>query len=474
MSILITSSTASAPIGFGHQGHLFAIPDGPYAGRMIAIFARTPSTIAWSRADAPYTDWSDPADVITDAADEPAAAVMDVAGNIHIVYTASADGALRYQMLVHAGGAWVTGTSTTIYASATSSNRYPAVLRDTENRIRVVWTRIDSGVYSLRSKSSADGGVTFGGGASDPGLELDSGMSSIHAQLLQRSTFIHCFYTLDGAALKHRRIEINAGLWESAETLFTGTFPSPAFHAALSDDNVLGLVFSDDASVCLKEYDGAVWGALQIVADAPVTSPILTYVGATPFVHLPEPVGPGQLQIAVTQRVSGVFAQPVPVLRGTGPFDSVFCVDADAGTPLADCTAAAGDSTTADVVHPESGALVRDVGDILYLGMNVRFDHVHMTLATPGSGGNVAWEYWNGSAWVGFTPESGANALDMVTTSLRLFADSSTIPSDWIKTSVNDVYRYWIRAVVSAPYTVAPVGTQITAATNITRLSPVH
>lgn len=471
MPTLITTSTAATPIGYGHQGHLFKLPRGPYAGRLIAVMARSPSVIAWSRADAPYTDWTDPVDVITDAADDPCAAVMDADGNVYVVYT-NPDGALRHVKLVNVGGTWAKGTTVTVYDSATSSNRFPTILKDTSNGIRINWTRIDSGVYSLRAKMSIDDGVTFGGGETDPGLELDTGSSSLYSQVLQRSVDIHCVYTRDGAALKHRQIELDAALWQSAETLYTGTVQPRDVHVALSADNVLGVLFATDANVFLKEFDGAVWGSLQAVATGVFTSPILHYVRATPFAQMLASIGLDQQQIVVSQRLDDSFTTPQPALTGHGSFDTVFCFNADADSSFADCTTAASDLSPGDVQHPESGALVEAVGDAVYLGMNRRFAVVHLELSTPGSGGGVVWEYWDGTSWIGFVPVSGNTALDASSTAIQLFTDTQAIPVDWTKTLVNGVYRFWIRAVVTTGYTIAPVGSQVTAAANVTQISP--
>ncbi len=471
MPTLITASTAATPIGYGHQGHLFKLPDGPYAGRLIAIMARSPSIIAWSQADAPYTDWIDPLDVITDASDDPFAAVMDADGHVYIAYT-EPDGALRHVKLVNVGGTWAKGATVTVYDSATSSNRYPSILKDTAGRIRINWTRIDSGVYSLRSKMSIDDGGVFGGGETDPGLELDTGSSSIYSQILQRSVYIHCVYTRDGATLRHRRIELDAALWQSAETLYTGTVLPHDFHAALSADNTLGVLFATDAHVYLKEFDGVVWGSLQTVADGVFNSPILHYVHATPFAQMIASIGPDQKHLVVSHRTEDSFTTPQPTLNGHGSFDTVFCYDADADSSFADCTVAASDTSPGDVQHPDSGALVEAIGDALYLGMNRRFAVVHAELSMPGSGGEVAWEYWDGTSWIGFVPVSGSASLDATATVVRLFTDSQAIPVDWTKTLVNGVYRFWIRAVVTTAYTVAPVGSQVTAATNIQQMSP--
>src|SRR3972149_3249313 len=179
---LISTATAAFPTGMPTQAKLFRVPAGPFAGRLVAVFAHTPSVISWSCTDAPFTSWSSPADIITDAGDDPCSAMMDDNGNLYIAYTQQTTGALCCVKLTFASGTWATQTPVTVYDSSTSANRYPSILRDLYDRIWVAWTRDDAGVVTLRVKKSTDDGLTFGAGPADAGTDLSGATTSADGQ----------------------------------------------------------------------------------------------------------------------------------------------------------------------------------------------------------------------------------------------------------------------------------------------------
>jgi len=470
LNAFLSTTTAAAATGLPPQGRLFRVNDGPLAGRMIALFARSASVLAWSRSDPPYTTWLEPVDVVTDAAEEPFSATMDRDGDVYVVYTDTV-GALRCFKMVYASGTWAKQTTVTVYTSGTSVNRYPSILKDAYDRIWVAWTRDDGGVITLRVKSSVDDGQTFGGGEADAGSELSSASTSAFAQLITRSTYIHCLFTLDGTSLRERRIELDSAIWGLTDTLYTGTGLLNDFNAAPASDGTLGVLFVADSALYLREFDGAIWGALQQAASGTVAVPALLYVSTAPWVIFLTPIGDDQQQLRLTRRAAGTFETPAPIIDGGGPFATVLCYRSGGAEPFADLTSEAADTTTGDVTHPESAALLAATGDTVYLGADNRFAFIRIVLDTPGAGGAVDWEYWNGAEWLAFTPESGAYHFDQATIALRPFVDSTSTPSDWRKTLVNGIQRYWLRAVVTTPFTISPVGTQLTSAANITGLS---
>lgn len=470
LNTLLSTTTAAAATGLPPQGRLFRLNDGPMAGRMIALFARSASVLAWSRSDPPYTTWLEPIDIVADAADEPFSATMDRDGNVYVVYT-DAVGALRCFKLVNASGTWAKQTTVTVYTSGASVNRHPSILKDAYDRVWIAWTRDDGGVITLRVKNSVDDAQTFGGGEADAGTELSSAGPSAFGQLITRSTYIHCLFTLDGTSLRERRIELDNAIWSVTETLYTGTGLLSDFNAALASDSTLGILFAADSALFLREFDGAIWGSLQEAASGAFAAPTLLYLKTAPWAIALASIGDNQQQILATRRTDGIFGTPEPIVGGGGPFATVLCYRAGGTEPFADLTSEAADTTTGDVLHPESGALLAATGDAVYFGADDRFAFIRIVLDTPGAGGAVDWEYWNGAEWVAFSPESGDYHFDLATTAFRPFVDSTATPSDWHKTLVNGVQRYWLRAVVTTPYTPPPVGTQLTAAADITGIS---
>ena len=471
---LIATTTAAFPTGMPTQNRLFRVPAGPFAGRLVAVFAHTPSVVSWSCADAPYTSWSSPADVIADAADDPCTAVMDDQGNLYVACTQQGTGALRCVKLTFASGTWATQTPVTVYDSGTSSSRYPSILKDLYNRIWIAWIRDDAGVVTLRVKRSIDDGLTFGAGPTDAGTDLSGATTSAYGQMIARNTYLHCLFTIGGTTLKSRSIDLDAAIWNPAETLYTGTGLGRDFNAAVAPDGTLGVLFCAGASLLLKEYDGAVWGALQTVTSSPALSPALRYIENAPHTLFLETIGTAQHQLAGSHRSGGEFTAPVGVLSQSAPLAALFCFDADAGAAYADLTVQAASNTGADVFHPVSGALVAQPGDAVYFGADDRFSLVRVLLSTVGSGGVVSWSYWDGAEWTTFVPASGGYHFDAPNAAVRLFTDGASTPADWQKSLVNNSNRYWVRATITGAFATPPVGSQLTAVSNTSNLIPLR
>ncbi|MBI3872163.1 MAG: hypothetical protein HY304_03690 [candidate division Zixibacteria bacterium] len=429
----------------------------------MALYARTATNLALSYADPPYTAWLSPADFVTESANQPFSALMDSGGNLYVAYTQQTTDALRCVKLVYTSGTWGTQTPVTVYDSGTSSNKFASILKDAYNRIWIVWARDDAGVVSQRVKYSNDDALTFGSGSADAGTDLSGATTSAYGLLIARANYIHCLFAIAGTTLKNRAIDLDAAFWGSPDTLYTGTGLGADLSAAVGRDGMLGALFSADGQLYLKEFDGAVWGALQTVSSQTAQSPSLRYIGTAPYALFLHSLGTDQNQLYESHRVGGAFAAAVPVLSQETAFASVFCLDADAGTPYADLTAPAAGGGGADVFHPASGALVKSFGDALFLGLDDRFSFARIMLSTTGTVGAVTWSYWNGSAWTNFIPNSGSYNFDAAAAGVRLFSDGTGTPADWQKTVINGANRYWIRAVVAGAFTVAPIGSQITA-----------
>lgn len=460
---LIDTSTATTPTGLPTQSKLFQVPQGPFTGRILALFSRSPSGLAWSHADPPYTNWLDAVTFSTESADLPFAAVMDGDANVYVIYTQQTTDALRCVKLTFANGTWATQTPVTVYDSGTSANKYPSVMKDLYDRIWVVWTRDDAGTYTLRSKSSSDDGQTFGSGSTDAGFDLSGDTTACFGLLIARTNYIHCLFTMGTTTVKNRDRSVDAGIWNATDTLYTGTGLDSNLGAAVSAEGMLGALFAADGRLYLKEYDGAVWGALQTASAAAAHAPSLRYIGTAPYALFLRTIGTDQDELYESHRTGGTFGSPIPVLAQAALFATVFCHDADAPAPYADVTTAAGDSGGADVFHPTSTALLAASGDGLYLGGDDRFSMVRVLLSTAGTVGTVTWSYWNGAAWSTFVPDSGAYSFDQANAAVRLFVDAATSPNDWQKTVVNAKNRYWIRAIVGTAFATAPVGSQLTA-----------
>ena len=462
---LITTASSAYGAGIPTQHKLFRVQNGPHAGQLFALFSRTPSVIAYAVADPPYTNWSAPIDIITDAADYPVAGCIDTNDCIFVVYTKQTSYDLAVVKLTYGGGSWSVGTVYTIYNG--QDNYYPTIYKDVYQTLYVAWSRYTGSAYTINAKTSDDEGQTWGTGPADPGTQLSAEGSSACATLVYRPTDVYCIYTLGGTKLAQRRKDIYAAVWESEETIYTGSGLYDDFSAAVSADNRLAVAFSTSTHLYYKEHDGASWSGLYIVEATPALAPQIRFLGSTPHVLYGRNTGTNQNQWCSSSLGESGFSSPQGIFAGYGPFAAVYCYRAGAASPFYSRTTEAANTTAADVFHPDSGKLFAAIGDGIYLGLDDRFCRVSAVLSTVGAGGAVAWSYWNGSAWEAFTPASGAYHFDASPKSAALWNDIQSTPAKWQKTTINTRFLYWVRATVTGAYTTSPVGSQITAVANI-------
>jgi len=136
--------------------------------------------------------------------------------------------------------------------------------------------------------------------------------------------------------------------------------------------------------------------------------------------------------------------------------------DSSAST-YSDQSANAASGATADLYHPSSGRIIDTAGDSVYLGGDRKFRYLFIILSTVGSGGTLSYSYFDGINWKAFTPSGGVYGFDSAEKRLLLWDDYDSIPSDWQKSTVDGVSRYWIRIEVVSSFTTAPLGSQLTS-----------
>lgn len=463
MQKLIDTVSAYYGSGIQTQNKLFIIPSGQYKGRAILIYPLNSSILVYRWADSPYISWSNSVNIVTNSADFPCSGFMDSSGNLYLAYTVQTSLALTMVKLPFANGAWSIGTIRNI--CTVEDNYYPSILKDSINRLWVSWSYYDSvtGRYSVHVKSSTDDGITWGTGETDPGEALTSGSASCSSQLIFQSPYIRCFYSDDGNTLAYRSFELFGGVWSSAVLVYSGSNIQDDFQISLSTDNKLGIVFPGTSSLLYREYDGVSWsGASPVDSGLPV-SPAIKFFGNTPYVFYGKNMGANQNQLFYSYKSGSFFTTPAPLVDGAKVLDKVFCYDDSATNKYYDRTSEAENTTPADIFHPTSNSLVKDLDDGLYLGMDEKFNQVKVILSTAGIGGQVVWEYWNGFEWKSFTPYSGVYHSDSGNKLVILWQDLFSVPSDWQQSGVNNSTEFWIRARVTTAYTTAPVGMQITA-----------
>ncbi len=462
MRTYLTNSTAAFKAGISPGIKVFKVATGPHAGRMMIVMQTSSSEIKLSYADFPYAVWSTPSVIISDCADYTFDAVMDNAGHVFCVYTLDGTHDLVCRRLAFTGGGWTADALRTIYDD--DDNYYPSLTPDVSGRLWVSWTRMSSESAYVNVKSSDDGGVTWGDGASDAGETLSSGASSAYAKCLIFGSYIYVFYTLGGTVLACRRRHSDGSVWDSAVELAGGSALDHNFDASVSQNGRLGVVY-DDNVIRFREYDGVAWGGIIDVDTDAGDFPQIKYFKNTPYITYLREYGSGQSQAVYSRRLTDTFSTPTVLDARKSALDGVLCYHAASGT-YHDVTSAASDAISGDVCHGESSAMVQNVGDAVYVGHGSPFHYLKILLATSGSGGTVLWQYYNGQDWVSFTPSGGACHLDNPDRELLLRDDYQSLPSDWQPCRVNNRRLYWIRIAVSSSFTTAPVGTQITSVPN--------
>ena len=462
---LIDNSTSFYGTGLSLQRRLFKIKSGQYAGRITAVYPGSPSIVVLSYADPPYISWSNPQQVVTDSADYPSGCWMDSGGNIYLAYTQETSLNLMHKKLSFVNGSWSTGSAATIYNAG--SNYYPDVFKDNYGRLWVSWTRVSGSDHTINVKSSIDDGVTWEFGPDDEGIVLVTGQSSAFSRLEYLPSYLYCFYCGDGTSLAYRRIEMSGALWLSEIELFNGTGLSDSFHTSVSDDLKMALAFAADGDLYYKDFDGAIWSGNMLIDSEINSAPLVRHNGSAVFVFYSKELGPNQNQIYCSIKSGTEFSLPSNVSGSLAALDRVVCYRPEASAMYYDRSAEAENENTADVYHPDSGALLKDSGDAVFLGQFEKFSQVHVMLSTSGSGGSVTWHYWNGADWVNFVPVSGQYNFDSSPARVRFWEDSSDIPSDWQSSVIAGHSKFWIKVIVSSDFVTTPVGAQITAAEDL-------
>lgn len=463
----LTETTAVWALGMAPERKLLPVTSGQYQGRLAVVVQTAPGQLQLSWSDQPYNSWSSPVTVASNAADSPFDCIMAPDGAIQLVYTEDTTKHLVTKRLPFSKGEWSTGATVTVYDQYESY--FPSVGIETDGRLWVSFSRKTGGFYYLHAKTSDDDGATWGTGPSDDGDVLTSGASSVYSRLCVGPSDVFAVYTTAGNSLTVRRRPIQQGQWDDPVDIATSVGNlDDHFDAGLSESGLLGVVY-DAASLMYREFDGVNWGPIASIDDDESIYPQLLFSDNVPVLIYLSETAAGQVLVKYSTRRTGAFSSPAALIGGARQFDSVVLYH-DLSATYADLTEAAADGTTGDVYHPASAALVMNVGDAVYLGMDAAFRFARLLLSSAGAGGTVAYSYWDGSSWKAFTPAGGTYHLDAVDHHLLLWEDSSQLPPDWQRKTVNEHNRFFIRIQVLTAFATAPVGSQITAVPETTAL----
>lgn len=469
MHKLLDTSSAAIPTGVPPQRKLLLIESGPYAGRLFCLYNESPGTIAFTWSDPPYTIWASPYNQVSDSADYPPSACIDSQGNIYIVYIQQTTLNIIFFKMPFLSGMWQSGMPYTVLD--TGSAYYPVIARNNDGDLWCGFAYYDSGKdeYEVRVKSSADGGQTWGSGSSDLGMLLSGSSTSMpYVSLNFAGNDLYAVFCEGRSNLNLRKYVSG---WENTQLVYFGDYIDADFDCAVSDDMKLGIAFapSEDNRAYLREYDGVTLGGLQEVFSNKAKAPQIFYKANKPYIFIVQDIGTDMYLPKCAYKESGQFTSS-DLIKSIGFFDKLLLYE-NSGETYEDKTDEAQSETAADIYHSNSNALISSENDCLYFGREEKFFCAAVVLSTSGSGGSVVWEYYNGQSWNSFTPQSGDTYFDEIQTVIYLWTDQRNIPDNWQISSVNGTSKFWVRARVANEFTVAPVGSQITAVPECAYLS---
>ena len=462
----ILNTTAVNGLGYPCERMLLKVESGQYARRLIAILQTAAGELKYTYADYPYASWSSPTTITTDASDQPYDCIMDEDFNIHLVYSETSTDYLVTRKLIFSNGLWSVGSKVTIYNGGTSY--YPSLAIEVSGKLWVAWTKKTGGIRTPHVKSSSDGGSTWGSGASDAGMVLTAGASTSYVKLIIDNSYIHAVYTEATIIIAIRSLPISGGSWTSEYSISSGNYLLEHFDLALASDKRIGVVW-DDQAIKYSEYNGDSWSVISIVDADGGIYPQLSFSVNVPMVIYLSEFANDQKILKYSARQSGVFSTPAVLDGRARQFDAVVLYEVTSST-YEDLTSESSSATTGDIIHSESSVLLENSGDIIYLGMDEKFRHLNILLSTAGAGGTVSYSYWDGNNWNAFTPDGSNYNFDSTDNDLLLWEDFNSIPYDWQKRIVNNENRFWLKIEVTSSYSTPPVGSQITAISNINAL----
>lgn len=459
----ITTTTSAGSFGSPPGKKIFKIESGEYANRMIVILKTSNSEIKFATADKPYTAWSAMTTIVNDAEIAPFDAVIDSAGNVHLVYIEQTTKYLVTVKLTYANGTWTVGSKVYIYNGAQTN--YPSVAIDSSGELWVAYIKIVTGNFDLYIKNSSDSGATWTAGATSDGTLLKAAASNVAPKVLPSADYLYVVYSLDWSDIKLRAKPSGGSTWGSEFTVASGASLDEHFDAAITPEGLLGIVFDDNA-IKYREYDGSNWGSVIVIDASGGEFPQLVFQNNIPIIYYLSAYNSDQIDIKYSHRATGTFSAPQTLSSNRTLFEKLLLYNYSAAS-YEDLTSAAGNATPADIVHSQNGKFLSQAGDVAYLGLASKFRFIKFLLSTAGAGGVVTYNYWDGSNWVAFTPDNGAFNLDFADYDLLLWDDLNSIPLDWQKSIINGNNLFWIKVETTADFSTAPIGSQITAISDI-------
>ncbi len=464
----ITASSTPFGLGYPHGRNLFKLPSSvsAWAERLAAVVLSASGELSLFFADRPYSVWSSGELLCEDCREDGYDCLVDEDGNLYVVYSLDSTGELQIRKITWQNGVFSVGTAKPVVSG--ESCQRPSIARQPDGTLWISYTRYEAPYMNVYVKSSVDDGVTWGSGSSDPGEPLTSGSTQSCSRLCVGPNAVYAVYSRGTTHLACRSVSQPGDAWSTEQVIVTGSNLGTEFDVAVRSDGILAVAWND-LTLKYREYDGANWGAIVDVLDGGVICPQILFRNNTPVIVFLALSGPAYIPQYV-ERSGGVFSEPKFLDDRSRKFESVLLYCAGSAT-FEDRTDEADSVAPSDVIHSYSQCTLGDVGDTLYLGMDQRFRYAGVVLSTGGSGGIVAYSYWNGSDWCVFTPVSGGYHLDSVERDVLFWDDMLSIPPDWQKRAVDSRMKFWIKVEVMSAFVTVPICSSVAAVADQEMLS---
>lgn len=432
------------------------------------------SGLLWYYSTDNGSSWTCGDQLSSDTTNQMAASgTVDGSDNIYVTYATTAAGSnaardLFYRKLTKGVGAtWTVGSAQTVQdATSSSAYTYASIEVDTDNRLWLVARYYDNTYYQIV--------VYYSNGLTDAPTwtvsqsaltTATSNSAYLYPALVKINDRLAIAYNalISGAGSVRWRMRSSSDAvtdWRPEEVITATTPTTPTFTIISDSQNNVHFAQNNGTAVYYNYWNGTVWSANATVSTTAASNTFISLVSDATNIWV--------IYGDTTGLSTGLSGSRKLVYRkGSFPYSSTEFETTSTGivpyhdvlnkywsyfsSAYTDDTSDSGNTTSADT------QMVRVVGDIAYFGKTTKFDALSWDVSTNGSGGALAWEYWNGSTW---------STLSFTASSNTLFQGDGwaafTDPADWAQTTVNGegTSYYYIRARVTTLFTAAPVGVQ--------------
>ncbi|MBI5127041.1 hypothetical protein HZA76_01130 [Candidatus Roizmanbacteria bacterium] len=442
----------------------------------------------WMNSTNSGTSWNCGSQLSSDTANLMYAdARADSSNNIYVVYSVANTGRnnvydVLYRKISYNGSSsWTVNSAQTVLdgSGTETAFHYANIELQGTTRVWLATRYFDGTNYGITVYYSDSLGTTPSWTQSAATIDTAGTNSLYHIPTQVRfSTKIGVIYNIESGsdmAWRFRSDSDGLSTWNSETILSTTYLIRSASFSAVGDSNGNVYFAANGAGAVHFSHYLSSWSTIAVVSSSVINDQFASVDtdGTSVWVLYGDTTGiTGGVnrklvyKKGVSPFATGNFdASPTTVTSYHGTFDKVWLYDASANT-YQDETTDSGNTTTADIAHSDSGRIVKDNGDMIFLGKSTTFDAISWAISTNSSGGTNIWEYCSAvdgnvicSTWSSLTITTTSNAGWKANGFLAF-----TPPVDWQASKLNgdgSAY-YYVRDRTTGLYTTGPIGTQIT------------